>query len=386
MRPPSHIVVGRLPDCDVPIPDPAVSGRHARLSWLEDGRILVEDLGSANGTFIEGTRVARGAIRVGDAVQLGSASLPWSHPRVVAFLRARSGGGTMVMNAAPAARRRKRSWLALLVPLVAMVALGGALALVLLRPEEAQEIVTRAAEPVRETVAEAAYPVGSPQEAEIRAHRLAGIDAAIDADAELTRNTAVQIASRWAGTFSIDQVAQLWMDVRGRWSYVNDPRGREYFARASETIANGFAGDCDDFAITIAAFVTAIGGVARIVLMESDKGGHAYPEVCIAGTPDEVKRALVAHFRSRRAGSNGRRVRTINYRTGTTCGVWLNLDWNGELPGGPYEPEHWAVAVYPDGRTETLAPAGAPTAEVGGVPAVQTASPPASAASRAAAP
>ncbi len=377
MRPPSHIVVGRLPDCDVPIPDPAVSGRHARLSWLEDGRILVEDLGSANGTFVEGARVARGAIRVGDAVRLGSVALPWSHPGVVAFLRGRSSG-TVVMSATPVARPRKRSWLALVVPLLAIAVLGGALALVLLRPEEAQQIVTRATEPVRETVAEAAYPVGSPQEAEIRAYRLAGIVAAIDPDAELTRNTAVQIASRWAGTFSIDQVAQLWMDVRGRWSYVNDPRGREYFARASETIANGFAGDCDDFAITIASFVTAVGGDARIVIMESDKGGHAYPEACLAGTPDEVKRALVAHFRSRRAGSNGRRIRSINYRTGTTCGVWLNLDWSGDLPGGPYERERWAVAVYPDGRTETLAPAGAPTAEAGGTPNVQTASPPAS--------
>jgi hypothetical protein len=28
------------------------------------------------------------------------------------------------------------------------------------------------------------------------------------------------------------------------------------------------------------------------------------------------------------------------------------------VPGGEYEPERWAVAIYPDGRTETLAPAG----------------------------
>ena len=39
--------------------------------------------------------------------------------------------------------------------------------------------------------------------------------------------------------------------------------------------------------------------------------------------------------------------------------MWLNLDWNARVPGGPYGHEYWAVAIYPDGRTETLAPSGA---------------------------
>jgi hypothetical protein len=378
MRGPAHIILGRLPECDVPIADKTVSGRHARLSWLEDGRILVEDLGSANGTFVGGARVSRAAIRVGDALALGSSTLSWSHPRVVAFLRGKAGG-TVAMSAMPAKRPRMRGMVAVAVPLLALVAIAAALGFVLLEPEATQRAVAGAVEPVVRVAPPVRdeHPVGSPQEAAIRAHRLAGIITAIDSGSEATRNAAVQIASRSSGAFSLEQVAHLWSEVRSRWSYVNDPRGDEYFARASETIANGFAGDCDDFAITLAAFITAVGGEARIVVMESVKGGHAYAEACIPGTPEDVKRALVRHYRSRRASGGARRVRSVNYRMGASCGIWLNLDWNDSVPGGPYEPEHWAVGIYTDGRTETLAPAGAVTAEgAGDEPPVRSALPP----------
>ena len=50
----SHIVGGSK-DADLIIRNPTVSRRHARLSVTEDG-VIVEDLGSTNGTFINGTR------------------------------------------------------------------------------------------------------------------------------------------------------------------------------------------------------------------------------------------------------------------------------------------------------------------------------------------
>jgi hypothetical protein len=52
------------------------------------------------------------------------------------------------------------------------------------------------------------------------------------------------------------------------------------------------------------------------------------------------------------------RLTNIHFRSSTECQVWLNLDWNARVPGGPYGREYWAVAIYPDGRTETLAPSG----------------------------
>ncbi len=52
--------VGRSRDSDVHIDDPTVSGEHAVIRWTEDGW-QIRDLGSRNGTWIDGTRLAAGA-------------------------------------------------------------------------------------------------------------------------------------------------------------------------------------------------------------------------------------------------------------------------------------------------------------------------------------
>src|SRR5690349_10193933 len=82
----SYVVVGRARDCDVVLDDATVSARHARLRW--DGeKISLEDLGSANGTFVDGRQIARARIRPGDEVTLGQVSLSWSDDSMRTFLR-----------------------------------------------------------------------------------------------------------------------------------------------------------------------------------------------------------------------------------------------------------------------------------------------------------
>ncbi|MFB0536434.1 MAG: FHA domain-containing protein [Anaerolineae bacterium] len=50
------IIIGREAGNDVVISDPQVSRRHASLAW--DGRqFIIQDLGSANGTFVNGERL-----------------------------------------------------------------------------------------------------------------------------------------------------------------------------------------------------------------------------------------------------------------------------------------------------------------------------------------
>ena len=64
--------IGRDPANDRVIDFPQVSGRHARLVRSGDG-VEIEDLGSANGTYVNGRRVsARQAVTTGDAIGLGS--------------------------------------------------------------------------------------------------------------------------------------------------------------------------------------------------------------------------------------------------------------------------------------------------------------------------
>ena len=64
------IVVGRDPTCDITGSDDLLSRRHAEFS-LANNRVLVRDLGSRNGVFVNGTRVAETALNSNDLVQIG---------------------------------------------------------------------------------------------------------------------------------------------------------------------------------------------------------------------------------------------------------------------------------------------------------------------------
>ena len=50
------LYLGRSPECELAISDPAVSRRHARL-WVSPMQIVIEDLGSQNGVYVNGTRI-----------------------------------------------------------------------------------------------------------------------------------------------------------------------------------------------------------------------------------------------------------------------------------------------------------------------------------------
>jgi pSer/pThr/pTyr-binding forkhead associated (FHA) protein len=68
-------LVGRDASCQVRLADPRVSRRHLRIRVAED-RATVEDLGSSNGTTINGERLtAVCPLRRGDALQLGGATV-----------------------------------------------------------------------------------------------------------------------------------------------------------------------------------------------------------------------------------------------------------------------------------------------------------------------
>lgn len=69
---PDEVTVGRAGGCGVLLPeDTFVSQLHARL-FRQNGDVFVEDLGSTNGTFVNGRKVAAPVpLRKGDTVQFG---------------------------------------------------------------------------------------------------------------------------------------------------------------------------------------------------------------------------------------------------------------------------------------------------------------------------
>lgn len=72
---PDEVLVGRSPSCQVRLDDNYVSSTHARI-WRQDGLVMIEDLGSTNGTWVNKRRVdGRVALERGDRLQLGKTIL-----------------------------------------------------------------------------------------------------------------------------------------------------------------------------------------------------------------------------------------------------------------------------------------------------------------------
>ncbi len=66
-----ELVIGREPGVEIQIDSPGVSRRHARLS-LQSGQYFLQDLGSSNGTFLNGERLGQARpLKHGDQIKLG---------------------------------------------------------------------------------------------------------------------------------------------------------------------------------------------------------------------------------------------------------------------------------------------------------------------------
>jgi pSer/pThr/pTyr-binding forkhead associated (FHA) protein len=65
-----RVIVGRAKDADFRIDDPNVSRRHAAIYW-ENGRVMVEDLDSTNGTLVNGYPVLNTPLNRSDIVYIG---------------------------------------------------------------------------------------------------------------------------------------------------------------------------------------------------------------------------------------------------------------------------------------------------------------------------
>lgn len=86
LRSAQHLItLGRSHESDVVIPDRSVSRRHALIKRGDDGRFVVLDAGSSNGTSVNGRNVlARGAgppspLAPGDTLRLGSLEFTFVH-------------------------------------------------------------------------------------------------------------------------------------------------------------------------------------------------------------------------------------------------------------------------------------------------------------------
>ena len=98
------VTIGRAPDNDLSVDNLAVSNYHAKI-YYEAGRMVVEDLDSLNGTFVNDLRIERATLHDGDKIHIGKhtikvdtsgdAPLPWDSGRKTAAPRINE---TMVLD------------------------------------------------------------------------------------------------------------------------------------------------------------------------------------------------------------------------------------------------------------------------------------------------
>jgi pSer/pThr/pTyr-binding forkhead associated (FHA) protein len=73
LEPGRDVVIGRVPEADLQIPEETVSRRHASLS-VREGAITLQDL-SRNGTYLNGKRISKASLQLRDQIQIGNSIL-----------------------------------------------------------------------------------------------------------------------------------------------------------------------------------------------------------------------------------------------------------------------------------------------------------------------
>ena len=65
-------IIGRDADNQIVLNEKLVSRHHAQLTILDNGLVKIKDLGSTNGTFVNGQRVTNAMAKNGDIVKVGA--------------------------------------------------------------------------------------------------------------------------------------------------------------------------------------------------------------------------------------------------------------------------------------------------------------------------
>lgn len=71
LKPNRELIIGRSSELDMVLVEDMVSRKHAKISTLND-QVIIQDLGSTNGTFVNGEKIKRVRLREGDRILIGT--------------------------------------------------------------------------------------------------------------------------------------------------------------------------------------------------------------------------------------------------------------------------------------------------------------------------
>ena len=181
------------------------------------------------------------------------------------------------------------------------------------------------------------------------------INLKLNAGNPIVKDKARDLILEYPGDGTINQICSIYEYMVGNWSYARDAWRIEEFQYSNKSLEYGKGkfsgqGDCDDFAILLAALIQSVGGTPRIIFAYGPTGGHAYTEVFLGkytGEDSDVG-CMLRWLRSRYS------VKEINTHSDLNSGeIWLNLDWWKESggtkhPGGRFFSATKQSQVYPD--------------------------------------
>lgn len=152
--------------------------------------------------------------------------------------------------------------------------------------------------------------------------------------------------------YNIKDACDVFDYVNQHWEYRYEKKG-EFFFDASQTISEGYKGDCDDYSIVMSALLKNMGFNTRVVTATNESYGHAYPELYI-GDNQETASEIIRYLQGRYYYAENIWYSSREFEGGKLQ-YWLNFDWSGSNgyrhPGGIYF-EGTEVIYYPDGLIE----------------------------------
>lgn len=142
-----------------------------------------------------------------------------------------------------------------------------------------------------------------------------------------------------AGQFNLGQVCDLF-DYISQWEYINDPYMEDFYSPSSYSLEQR-RGDCDDYAICLAAALQSVGGYPRITFADYSDRGHAFTEICLGPMSERVFRSYIIN-----RYQLPRNV-ILHYRKDDKDNIYLNMDWTANHPGAPYRYAIKEMIFYP---------------------------------------
>ncbi len=356
--------IGRAPENDYFVENPLISAFHAELQISEEGKVKIIDKNSTNGTFVNHIKIQEKILVPEDKVLLaGEVELPWKK-----LLQNKEQTRKNKENT-PARETSIPIKIFTVFGLLGMIAGYFLFSYFNTQTEMSRDIsadTTRReapSPPVQKRIvhsSEDCFPsafqgkapeIYFPEKISHKiAYRCSGNQAyktlreaiqKADFKSSEVRNLSVCWASAYPGNFNIGQACAIYDSLRKYWRYVNDPRGSEYFAKASETIKKlKFKGDCDDFAIALYAMISAVGGYPRMNFAYNPKGGHAFVELYV-GEKNSEQLKKVYEFLFEKYDMDRIHFRTYKNQ------IWINMDWFADFPAGSYFPYTSCYTIDP---------------------------------------